>query len=264
MVGNHNAVAAALQRLFGIVHMLNPFQDDRPILVFSDKRQILPCVGNAAHDLVQPGPRRAHDIILHLGTGLFFKLCSEDRVAETHLAPDALDEGDIGIVQVGRAPGQRRGVQGDHEHREAILLGPGQERMRNVVIMGPVELVPPLTIPICRGDLFNGARASRAHGIGHSLFCADLGQTRFLVLVENAMDPDRSHDQRMVVLLSKQLDRNIMTVHLLTHAVSGFWDWVVSSLTLRIIRGTPIGVLEREGESMIMTETYNFHCLNAS
>ena len=56
--------------------------------------------------------------------------------------PDRLQERQVGALQVARAPGQQRRVERDDDRPVARRLGAADEARGQLVVLGPVELVP--------------------------------------------------------------------------------------------------------------------------
>lgn len=202
--------------------MLNALEKDRTVPILSHKSEILPSMWCTGDNLTKPCPGRTHNIILNLTSSLLFKLSSKDRITEANLATHTFDKRNVSIVEVGRSPCQRPGVEGDDQHREPVCFGALQQRQGDLVVLRPVQLVPPFPVAVCCSHVFYGTGTCCAHCVRCSLLCADLCQTRFFLVTEDTLDSDRSHDEWVIVFLAKELNGAVLSFHLEVQQVSLF------------------------------------------
>ena len=145
MVRHDDAVHAGVHRRVGVLHRLDALEHDRAVPVLAQEREVLPRAEEARVGFAQPpgtelsrlarlrvarGQTRAERVqvqrerraLVHAWRAAAHAL-HEDRVGRADLHADACGEGQVGGVEVVRAPAEQEGVQGDDERGEACCLG---------------------------------------------------------------------------------------------------------------------------------------------
>jgi hypothetical protein len=153
VVGHDDAVHTGVGGASCVVDVLDALQHDGAVPVLAQERQLVPApVGAGEHrDPLQDG--RGQVLLRRLR-----EQRPERRVGERDRVADPADERQVGLVQVVGPPGERPRVECDDERREPGRLGPLENADRDVVVLGPVELVPARPVPVGLGDLFDGVR----------------------------------------------------------------------------------------------------------
>ena len=188
MVANHDALHAGLYGQAGVVDVLDALQHDRAVPVFLEEGELVPGVRGAVEDGALPF-LGGEDGVRFWGFAwvVFGEAGAEDGVGEADLVADAGGEGDVGVVEVGGAPGQAPGVEGDDQDGVVVLFGAGEERDGDGVVVRPVELVPAHTGAVGVGDFFDAAGRGGREGVGDADFGGLFGYADFFVLVEDAL-----------------------------------------------------------------------------
>ena len=75
---------------------------------------------SAAEDVLFPFAACEKDVVFDFFMVLCCEFASEDWVAEAGLVADTGSEGNVGVVEIGRAPGEGPGVEGHEEDGEAV------------------------------------------------------------------------------------------------------------------------------------------------
>ena len=120
----------------------------------------------------------------------------ERRIGERDRGADAAQERQVRPVEVVRAPGQRPGVEGDHQRREAGRLRPVEQAGAYRVVVGPVELVPPRAGAAGLGDLLDGVRRRGRQHHRQAQRGGGPGRGELAVRVQDRLHADRCDQHR--------------------------------------------------------------------
>ena len=168
-----------------------PFEQDRAVPVRADQRQLLPAQPRV---LEHPGEGDARCDRVDVGRDL--QAAPEHRVARVVGDAEVLQERRVPAVQVERPPAQQGGVQRDHEVRVARRTRASQEAHGQLVVLGPVELVPARSSAVGRGDLLHGVRALRRVDVRQAELGGGPGAGEVALGVGQLLDPDGREEHR--------------------------------------------------------------------
>ena len=94
-----------------VVDVLDPLEHDRAVPVPLQQRQLVPGVRRAGEDVGFPFLGGEEDVVFDLLAVFLGEAGAEDGVGEAGLVADAGGEGDVGVVEVGGAPGEGPGIE---------------------------------------------------------------------------------------------------------------------------------------------------------
>ena len=224
--------------------MLDALENYGAIPELPQEGNIVPGVCAAGKHVRNPCARRADNIVLDLRARLSLEFGSKNGVGETDIVAGSVNEGNIRGVQICRTPeatrceesalphltvycgetrgggkwgikpSQRPSIQRNHQNRKSIFFGAFQQGTGDIVVYWPVQLEPSFAVLIRRGHLFNGAGAGRAENVWHVYFLARGSETGLFGFMEQRLDTDGGHEQRMGILLPKQGDGDVAMIHL--------------------------------------------------
>lgn len=162
MVRNNNPITPNLQSLQRIIHMQNPLQHQRPLPMLPHKLQLLPRPKQPRMNLPRPIPPQHLHLILMFVSQLSLSVADgwikregyalvvsggeilrghEGWVGGSDLDSDAVHEGEIGFVEIVRAPAHAHGVEGDDAGCEARLLGPSEQGEGDFFVSWPIASI---------------------------------------------------------------------------------------------------------------------------
>lgn len=129
MIQHNNPIHPRFDRLPRIIHVLNPLQHNRALLVIPEP-QLVPRVRFAGEDVALPGQRRGVHVFIH---GFMFRVvrqedAAEYGVSETRVVADAFHEGRVGRVEVLGASLEGPSIEGHDEDGEVAFAGAGEKR----------------------------------------------------------------------------------------------------------------------------------------
>jgi hypothetical protein len=109
---------------------------------------------------------------------------------------NALDERQVGVVQVARAPGQDASVECDHKDAVSGRLRPAEEAGGHRLVLWPVQLVPALPGAVRQCDVLDRGRRRRTENHRHTGSRGSPGHGRFTVRMGNTENSDgRQHER---------------------------------------------------------------------
>jgi len=135
VITNNNPLHTRFDSELRILNMLDPLQHNRAIPFLLEQFNLVPGMGSAGEDILLPVLAGKADVLFDFLTVLFLELAPEDGVGEANLVADAFGEGDVGVVEVGGAPGEGPGVEGNDEDFVAGCFGTVEEGGGDFVVL---------------------------------------------------------------------------------------------------------------------------------
>ena len=142
---------------------------------------------------------------------------AEDRVAEVVGDALAAQEGQVGAVQVARAPGHHARVQRDHDRAVAGGVGAAHQRLGQLGVVGPVELVPAGRLAQLAGHVLHGRGGGRAQAHRHARAGGGAGHGQLGVLVQDRQHADGAQHHRRGEARAQDVGAQVAHAHVAEH-----------------------------------------------
>ena len=123
-------------------------------------------------------------------------LAPEDRVARVVRDALVLEEGRVAAIEIERPPAEQRRVERDDQVGVAGRLGTMQEGRGDLVVCGPVQLVPARPLAVGRGDVLHLVGALRRVHVRQPELGRRAGAGEVAVRMGERLHPDRREEDR--------------------------------------------------------------------
>ena len=191
VVRDDDAVDLVLDGKPGVARALDPLEQDRAVPVRADERQLLPAQAGVLEDARErDAGRQRGDLCRHGHPAL------EDRVARVVRDALVLEEGRVPAVQVERPPAEQRRVERDDQVGVAGRLGTAQEGHGQLVVRGPVELVPARAVAVGRRHVLHLVGGLRRVDVRQPELGRRAGGGEVAVRMRERLHPDRREEDR--------------------------------------------------------------------
>src|SRR5260370_31345382 len=137
MIGNDDGVHTGVDRMYRIVRMQNPLQNDRNTRVLPQKADVFPSE-RRSREQSPPQLNRRHGILLRR----LLQQPAKNRGAEILRQTLPQTEWQIAVMKVALAPAQRMGVQRYYQRRISRALRTLHHAGRQLRIFPPIQLEP--------------------------------------------------------------------------------------------------------------------------
>ncbi len=204
MVRDDDSVDPTLARLTGVIRVEDPLENDREGGRAAQPLESLPGEARVREDPEEVPDRRA-DVLL----GRLLQSGLEDRIREVLGDPDALQEREVGLLEIAGLPAGQVVVDGEDDGRVAGGLGSPDQARCELVVVGPVELVPARPVAVRHRHLLQGRRRGRARDQRQADGRCGPGRGELALVMEKGLHADRCEQDRRRHRSAEQLDGEI-------------------------------------------------------
>lgn len=123
----------------------------------------------------------------------------------------AVEKGEVGLGQLGRAPAEREGVECHDQDFVAVNLGTMEKAGCGLFTLrlGPIALVPEVAAIACVGDLLQSTSRCCRDDHKHSQATGSYGGSFLGVLVDDLLNAYWCHKKRAWVFVTEELDTGV-------------------------------------------------------
>ena len=145
---------------------------------------------------VREDPEEVADGRAHVLLRRLLEPLEKDRVGEVLRDPDALEEREVGLLEVARLPAREVVVDRQDDGGVAGGLCAPDDAGGDLVVVRPVELIPARSIAVRLRDLLERRRRGGARDQRQADRRRRTSRGELALLVEEGLDPDRSEHHR--------------------------------------------------------------------